>query len=88
MKRSYVAPTLEVELYQLDQAIANNCGTVVHNGPSVPELGINQCEDFVDPYAMFHEGMTTMSIPKNVNFYLESGCDCYTTGSDGTFWTS
>lgn len=88
MKRSYVAPTLEVELYQLDQAIASNCGTVVHNGPSVPELGISQCEDFVDPFSVVPGGMNVMSLPHNVQFYENTNCDCYTTGGDYGYWQS
>ena len=81
MKRSYVAPTLEIELYELDQAIANNCGIVVSNGPAMGKY--EQCADYKDPFG----GLRLMSLPHNVQFY-EDTCDCYTTGGDFGYWQS
>lgn len=83
MKRSYVAPTLEMELYELDQAIASNCGIVVKPGPA---MGIHEeCEGYVDPW----EGLRLMSAPSyNVDFYEDTNCDCYTSGGDYGSWQS
>ena len=80
MKHKYVAPTLEIEYYELNQAIANNCGTVVQNGPAIGDTPA--CDDYVaiNPFSL-------LSAPSNVNFY-EVNCDCYTTGADGSYWTS
>ena len=86
MKRSYVAPTLEVELYQLDQAIASNCAIVVSNGPAMGDYA--PCEDFIDPFSVVPGGMNVMSLPHNVQFYEDTNCDCYTTGGDYGYWQS
>ena len=86
MKRSYVAPTLEVELYQLDQAIASNCATVVDSGPAMGDH--KPCEDFIDPFSVVPGGMNVMSLPHNVQFYEDTNCDCYTSGGDYGYWQS
>ena len=36
MKKQYSKPSLEVEVYQLNAAIAGNCGDVVSLGPWAP----------------------------------------------------
>lgn len=83
MKRSYVAPTLEIELYELDQAIASNCGIVVKQGPAMGDHP--ECEGYVDPWG----GLSLMSAPPhNVNFYEDTNCDCYTSGGDYGSWQS
>ena len=84
MKRSYVAPTLEMEPYELDQAIASNCGIVVEQGPAMGQH--KQCEGYVDPW----EGLNLMAAsgPYNVNFYEDTNCDCYTTGGTYGSWQS
>lgn len=82
MKKVYEAPTLEIELYQLDANIASNCGIVVHNGP---EMGTHrQCSDYNDPFAAY----SARSAVYNVQFYEDTNCDCYTTGGDYGYWTS
>lgn len=86
MKRAYVAPTLEVEIYQLDQAIASNCSIVVDSGPA---MGSHRaCDDFIDPFSVAPGGMSVMSLPYNVQFYEDTECDCYTTGGDYGYWQS
>ena len=83
MKRSYVAPTLEMELYELDQAIASNCGIIVKPGPAMEHH--QECEGYVDPWG----GLSLMSAPPhNVNFYEDTNCDCYTTGGTYGSWQS
>lgn len=84
MKKVYEAPTLEIELYQLDANIASNCGIVVTNGPALGEH--HQCDDYKDPFAT--SGVSTFSLPHNVQFYEDTNCDCYTTGGDYGYWTS
>ena len=88
MKRTYVAPTLEVELYQLDQAIASNCHIIVDSGPAIASH--KACDYFIetDPFSLAPGGMGVMSRPHNVEFYDDGTCDCYYTGGDGKYWTS
>lgn len=85
MKKRYEAPLLEVERYELNANIASNCGIVVTNGP---EIGNHKpCDDYEDVF-----GAATMSLDSeavyNVQFYEDTNCDCYTTGSDYGYWTS
>lgn len=82
MKKKYDTPLVEVEYYSLNTSIANNCANVVNNGPQWEEY--QQCSDYKVPFSLYsvQEG-----VPNNVSFY-EGLCDCYTTGSDGQYWTS
>lgn len=82
MKKSYVAPELQAEVYELDMNIAGNCAIHVSNGPGSDTEPV--CEDYVSPFRlMTASGLTT-------NFYETGGgpeCDCYTTAG-GQYWTS
>ncbi|MCD7881418.1 MAG: hypothetical protein LUG47_07135 [Clostridiales bacterium] len=85
MKRPYVAPQLEVEMYLLSTSIASNCVTVVYNGPVMETAGYyTACKSYLDTLDE-DEPMPTSEY--NVNFYDSSCCDCYTTGS-GNYWAS
>lgn len=83
MKKTYKKPMVEIEVYTLDASIASNCTLVVSNGP---EEGIHkQCEDYEPTFPdieMFANG------PHNVSFYEDTQCDCYTSGGNGSYWTS
>lgn len=85
MKKVYEAPMLEIEEYHLDMSIASNCATVVHNGPAMGNH--QQCDDYENPFIDDDE-IATQSMPHNVTFYQDTGCDCYTTGGNGSYWTS
>ena len=83
MKKTYVAPNLEIERYELDASIASHCGIVVSNGPA---LGAHEpCQDYKDPFAA---SSASYALPHNVQFYEDTNCDCYTTGGDYGYWTS
>ena len=83
MKQNYIAPSMEVELCELDASIAGNCGIIVHNGPQIGNH--SQCYDYVDPFATFSSRATVY----NVNFYEDTQvCDCYTTGGNQGYWMS
>lgn len=85
MKKRYEAPLLEVERYELDANIASNCRIVVSNGP---EIGDHKgCEDYKDPFSTATYSLNREAI-YNVQFYEDTNCDCYTTGSDYGYWTS
>lgn len=84
MKKTYVAPNLEIERYELDASIASHCCIVVSNGP---EMGNHtQCQDYQDPFGTY--SMRGTEPVYNVQFYEDTNCDCYTTGGDYGYWTS
>lgn len=84
MKKVYEAPSLEIELYELDTSIASNCGTVVDMGPEGPGA-VAVCKDYYDKAEEAYPDSTTWSLPHNVDFW--NNCDCYYSAS-GTFFTS
>ena len=85
MSKSYQAPILNFEKYNLANTPTSNCIEVVTNGPAVG--GYVQCEDYKPLFPTLNQGLSTMSNPHNIDFYDESTCDCYTTGA-GRYWTS
>lgn len=82
MKKVYTAPKLEMEIYQLNGNIANNCGSGVTNGPET--IDHPACEDFPP---IFPQNRMLRSIGETVVFDDKS-CHCTTTGGDGAFWQS
>lgn len=85
MKKRYEAPLLEVERYELDANIASNCGIVVSNGPAIGDH--EECGDYEDLFSTATYSLNREAI-YNVQFYEDTNCDCYTTGSDYGYWTS
>lgn len=85
MKKVYEAPTLEIEIYELDASIASNCYNVVNNGPEMGEH--KQCDDYKGDWGEFSLNRNSDK-PHNVTFYEDTNCDCYTTGGTQGFWTS
>lgn len=86
MKKVYVAPTVEIELYELNASIASNCAIVVSNGPAVGNHEL--CDDYDDPFAMSVMTLDLDDTPHNVQFYEDTNCDCYYSSSDYGYWTS
>ena len=87
MKKAYVAPLLEIEIYELNSNIASHCGIVVQSGPEAP--GHDQCVDFPDPFTFIDEPVAEINAPPyNVEFYEDTNCDCYTTGGVNSYWQS
>lgn len=87
MKKAYVAPSLEIELYQLDANIASNCGYVVKMGDYGGGEGQPVCDDYLEAVGKPTQTVTLFSAPYNVNFW-EQNCDCYTTAQGDGFFTS
>lgn len=85
MSKSYQAPILNFEPYNLASTPTTNCQEVVSNGPAVG--GHKPCEEFSSPFPTLNRGLSPMSNPHNVDFYDTKTCDCYTTGA-GRYWTS
>ncbi len=82
--KAYMKPQIEVEVYQLQQDIAQNCHIVVHMGPS--EGGHPVCEDYKPPFM----SMNTYAAkrPVNVSFFEDTNCDCYYSATNGQYFTS
>lgn len=83
MKKVYKAPKVVIEMYELDANIASNCSIVVSNGPAMGKH--EQCANYKDPFEDL--SVATYRV-RNVNFYEDTNCDCYTTGNDYGYWTS
>ncbi len=83
MKKSYVAPELCAEVYELSMSIAG-CGIPVTDGPESPD-GKPACSDYQDPFA----APARSARRQNVQFWDDEECDCYTTaGQYGGYWHS
>lgn len=85
MKKLYIKPSVEVDIYSLDTSIASHCHIVVSNGPAIGNH--EQCHDYQDPFGGANASIMS-STPINVQFYDVTTCDCYTTGGDHGYWTS
>ena len=88
MKKAYMKPSVEVEVYTLSASIASNCINIVTLGPEDPMLSKPACAEFEDLWKINTQiggGAGIMSI----SFYDAggtAGCDCYyTAGGDGYF---
>ena len=86
MKKVYEAPSLEIELYELDTSIASNCSAVVTMGPEGPGA-VAVCQDYYEITGERKPDSATWSLRHNVDFWTEANCDCYYSAS-GAFFTS
>ena len=86
MKKVYEAPSLEIELYELDTSIASNCSTVVTMGPEGPGAE-KVCDDYYEKSGEPYPASANYSLRHNVDFWTEASCDCYYSAS-GAFFTS
>lgn len=88
MKRTYEAPVLSVECFELNDKIATGCGTVVNLGPG--NANYEPCEDYYpvipDQFGVQWKPGDHMG-PIQTNFYPDS-CDCYLTAGTGLLFTS
>lgn len=86
MKKTYVAPNLEIELYELNASIASNCALVVQMGPQGPGA-IEVCDDYYAKTGESRDPSTAAlySLPHNVQFWSEETCDCYYSAGAGCF---
>lgn len=92
MKKEYMKPSVEVEVYSLSSSIAANCNIVISLGPEDFVLGKNGCEDFPGDGAFGKIGDFASPMGGVTSFY-ESGygatkCDCYYTASGNSYFTS
>ena len=90
MKKVYSKPSIEIEVYELNAAIAANCSETVSFGPEAP--GKVTCEEFKDAFEVVWIAppgasvLTTGGTP----FYSDgaANCDCYYTSGGGVYFTS
>ena len=102
MKKRYIKPTIEVELYELNTAIATGCGTICNLGPGLETHDHlhDVCSDYVPdlgggirPFSLIDdsddEGWVAGSHQEPIvaNFYANS-CSCYLSANSGTIFTS
>ena len=88
MKKEYMKPQLEIEIYQLNAAIAANCTNVITLGPEAP--GKVTCDEFktgygdeTTPWGLLREAVTP--------FYNDGSlakCDCYYSSGGNGYFTS
>lgn len=89
MKKVYAKPHVEVEVYQVDAAIAANCGQVISLGPEAP--GKITCEEFEDAFDVFGvKPGVSMFATGGTPFYADGAahCDCYYTSGTNNYFTS
>ena len=85
MKKTYIKPFIEIEMYELSSNIASNCNMVVNMGPDGPGA-IKVCKDYYDKTGeSYPDGITLYSLPHNVQFWSEDTCDCYYSAGNGCF---
>lgn len=89
MKKVYAKPRVEVEVYQVEAAIAANCSQIISLGPEAP--GKTPCEEFEGAFDVFgiKPGISIFSAG-GTPFYDDgsANCDCYYTSGDGSYFTS
>lgn len=80
MKKEYLKPTIEVEVYTLTASIAHLCSPIISMGPGNPLLNEPECDEFKDSFG----GFAANNSPAT-SFY-EKTCDCYySAGGEGYF---
>lgn len=88
MKKTYLKPFIEIEMYELSSNIANNCAIVVNMGPTGPDA-IKVCPDYYEQTGETPEaGISGFSLPHNVQFWTDESCDCYYSAGDAGCFTS
>ena len=85
MKKTYSKPALEVEEFQLNKSIAENCGTTVSLGPEAP--GKDVCKEFEDSFDVEVYSLRSVN---QTPFYDDgaANCDCYYTSGSASYFTS
>ena len=88
MKKEYMKPYVEVEVYELDAAIAANCGQVISLGPEAP--GKTTCDEFKDAFEVFALRPYASTRSGGTPFYTDGAahCDCYYSSGSGNYFTS
>lgn len=84
MKKAYISPAIDVEVYVLDASIAGNCHMVVDLGPDEP--GHQACDSYYDQIGI--PMLVSIDAASNIDFYEDTNCKCYTTGGEKGFFTS
>ena len=88
MKKEYMKPHVEVEVYELDAAIAANCGQVISLGPEAP--GKDICDDYEGAFGEYSFRPNSKARSGGTPFYDDrsAGCDCYYTSGSNNYFTS
>lgn len=89
MKKIYSKPSIEIEVYELNAAIALNCSEIISFGPEAP--GHEVCSEFEDAFEVtaFRPGISVFA-DHGTPFYGDgsANCDCYYTSGSQSYFTS
>ena len=88
MRKTYMKPMAEIEVYKLDAAIATNCGETVSLGPEAP--GHTTCDEFKDAFEVYSLPGNARAAAAGTPFYADgtANCDCYYSSGGGSYFTS
>lgn len=82
MKKRYVAPKLEVEIYEINTAVAS-CADKVTVGP---QIGTHDaCDGWED---IFEDEPIATQAAELTSFYNDGTCDCYYSAGNQGYFTS
>lgn len=76
MKKGYVKPTIEIEEFTINTAIAAGCASIISFGPGV--YGYETCKEYIQEF----------SLARTANNFYEKNCNCYVNASGGALMTS
>ena len=91
MKKEYMKPSVEVEVYTLSASIAHNCQNIVTVGPQDLLTGRPACDEFKDLWEITGQFGNVVSPMGGNSFYEGSNgaaCDCYYTAGGQGYFTS
>lgn len=90
MRKTYMKPVIEIEAYQLNASIAQNCGIVISLGPEAGDKKI--CDEFKDAFEVFTviPGVGIQTTGGGTPFYSDgsANCDCYYSSGGSLYFTS
>lgn len=92
MRKVYSKPSIEIEVYELNAAIAANCGTRISFGPGAEERpDLEVCKEFEGAFDVvwLNPGASVFSTG-HTPFYADgaANCDCYYTSGNNGYFTS
>ena len=82
MKIGYEKPTIEFDEYELDEAIAAGCKTIVSLAP-MPYDGHSICDEYLQPLSVFTRSSNTVD-----NWNDSVSCNCYYSSGELPMLTS
>lgn len=82
MRKDYKKPTIEFDFYEMNEAIAAGCQTIISLGP-YPIDDHQICGEYEQPLSLFSRGTTGAD-----NWADRTSCSCYYSSGDIPMLTS